>query len=74
MHLDGTTFNPTVFTAVLGKSLAHCHMQAIVKFKTRPNNLPDDLKNTNMLYISNNKKYLFDLCKAVEKGQVSEFS
>lgn len=70
MHLDVTTFGPTAFTGVLGTSIARCHVQPVLNFKARPNVLPSGFNDTNTLYISKDQKYISDICKAVQKGQV----
>lgn len=62
MCLDDATSGSTMFSWILSKPHAQCHMYRVVNLKARLN-LPGDLKNTNALYINKNKTYLFHFLK-----------
>ena len=72
LHLDGTTSGPTAFSGTIGKALAKCHDLSIVKFEARQNNLPNALHDVADLAISKDQQYLYNICKAIEIGAVTD--
>lgn len=72
LHLDGTTSGPTAFSGTIGKALAKCHDLSIVKFEARQNNLPSGLHDVADLAISKDQQYLYNICKAIEIGEVTD--
>jgi hypothetical protein len=72
MYLDGTTAGPTAFSGELGKSLQKCHDLPVIIFESRQNNLPVMLKDVAEMDLSKDQRYLYDMCKSIEAGQVSD--
>ena len=74
IHLDGTTSGPDVFSGNIGKALPNCNELPVVTFEARRNNLPDKIKDVEVdsMDISKDQKYLYDFCRAIETGHVTE--
>ena len=73
MKLDGTTASPAQFNGTIGKALQDCHKLPInTQFQSRRNHLPQQLHDASTIDISKDQKYLFDICKGIELGIVSD--
>jgi len=72
LHKDGTTSGPTAFSGNIGKALEKCHELSVVKCEARENNLPNVLQDITAINISKDQQYLYNICKAIEAGQVTE--
>src|SRR5206468_1938185 len=72
LHLDGTTSGPTAFSGNIGKALPKCHELPVVKFEARQNNIPTVLQDVSVIDISKDQQYLYNICTAIEVGEVTE--
>jgi len=66
---DGVTSGPKAFTGVIGKALATCEQLPVIKYN------PISFDNCPSLHdveLSNDQKYLYDMCTAVSTGNCSE--
>ena len=72
LHLDGVTSGPTAFSGNIGKALERCQELPVVKFEARRNNLPTVLEDVTDLDVSKDQRYLFNMIKAIEAGEVTE--
>ena len=63
MKLYGTTAGPAQLFETI---IQDCHKLPIVQFQSRSNNLPKQLQQASAIDISNDLKYLFDICKGID--------
>lgn len=69
---DGPTTGPRSFSGSIGSRLKTCEQEAIVDFE--PVNFACDVENISDIskHMSTDQQLLFDMCRAVSKGRVSE--
>lgn len=72
LHLDGTTTGPTAFSGTIGKQLQNCQELPVTKFEAKQNNLPTVLQKVTNIDISKDQKYLFEMCRAIEAGELTQ--
>jgi hypothetical protein len=66
--IDGVTSGPKSFTGIIGQSIIHCEELPILKFKAIK--IEQLLKQG--LELSTDQELLYDMCRAIHKGHVSE--
>lgn len=66
-HLDGPTTGPRAFSGPIGKGLAHCRALPVVSF----DKIDADLPVVVLKDLSNDQKYLWQMCEAISKGECS---
>lgn len=66
--IDGPAIGPTGFSGPIGKLLQNCESLPVKKFKAIPCELPEIERDK----LSTDQLYLYDICKAVSCGVVSD--
>lgn len=66
-HLDGPTSGPRAFSGPIGKALENCRALPVVPFDKIDADLPVVVLND----LSNDQKYLWQMCEAISKGECS---
>lgn len=66
-HLDGSTTGPRAFSGPIGKALPLCHLMPIVAFEK----ISVELPSVNLLCLSTDQKYLWEITSAVSCGEFS---
>ena len=66
-HLDGPTSGPRAFSGPIGKALANCRALPVISFDKIDADLPVVILND----LSNDQKYLWQMCEAISKGKCS---
>lgn len=65
IHIDGVTEGPNSFTGPIGKQLKNCELKTIVEFEAIDFPIPEVVE---MNDLSEDQKYLLQICKAIKSG------
>ena len=68
-NLDGVTSGPKAFSGTIGKELPHCEEHPLVKFQPI---VCEHFPVVDFIDLSNDQKYLYQMCQAVSNGICAE--